>query len=126
MILDVHEVRGVLLQVYFFGDEHVRSEEILSGFEASFDYFNGVFSGCQALLFFLLRLDYFLHAVHVAALHELLHEHRSRLRGVDVLATTGFVLGEFYFALGVVELLLQIVSVDLDAYLLAVHFEAVK
>ena len=124
LVLDVHEVRGVLLEVYFFGVEHVRGKEVLSWFEASLDDFDRVFSG-QALLFFLLCLDEALHAVHVAALHELLHQHGSRLRGVDVLATS-LILGDFHFAFRVVELLLQIVSVNLHADLLAVHLETVQ
>jgi hypothetical protein len=125
LILDVHEVGGVLLEIHFFGVKHVGREKVLGGLVASFDDFEWLFSGQVLLLFFLLRLDYLLHAVHVPALHELLHQHRSCLRRMDVL-TTSLVLCYFSFALNIIELLLQILSVNLYAHLLPIHFEAIK
>jgi len=44
---------------------------------------------------------------------------------VDVLAS-GLILGNFHFALRVVKLLLQIVSMNLHAHLLAVHLESIQ
>lgn len=125
LILDIHEVGGVLLKINFFGVKHVGREEVLSGLVASFDDLEWFFSG-QALLFFLLlRRDYLLHASHVPALHELLHQHRSCLRRMDVLGTS-IVLSSLGFALYIVELLLQVVCVDLNTNLLPVHFKAIE
>lgn len=125
LILDVHKVGRILLEIHLFGVKHVGREQVLSGLQASFNDFERLLSGQALLLFCLLRRDYLVHAVHISALHELLHQHRSSLRRVDVLATN-LIFSSFSFALHVVQLLLQIISVNLHANLLPVHFEAIK